>query len=164
MCPVRNSGVPSTCVYIYVVLKNAFKFICNINLFVFSSERQDAQGRGNRRSSHEDPLTPPILEDHLRHQHLWDVRRLPTPHPPPTKRSPKERGKPGGSGGQGGYHGQGGVGGRGSSSPGPTAVKICTIDFPSFLTNRKFLLTFLFLLFFCVLSLFSDFFFFFLGI
>ena len=129
-----------TYIYTYLVLKNAFKLICNINMFLFSSERQDAQGRRNRRASHEDPRTPPILEDHLPHQHLRDARRLPTPHPPQTKRSPKERGKPGGSGAREDIAAKAESAANGS--------KNSHYWFPSFLINSKFLLTFPFLSFF----------------
>ena len=133
--------------YIYIVLKNAFKLICNINMFFFSSEHQDAQGRGRRCPSYEDPRENPIHEDHLRFQHLRDVRRgLPTPHPHQTKKSPKGRGKSGGgSGSRGSYRGEGGFGGRGgyrsrgSSSHGPRPALLI---FPLF-DQQKFFVVFL---------------------
>ena len=157
VCPVRNMWSLKY-LSIYIVQKNAFKLICNINMFFFSSERQDAQGRGRRRPSYKDLHANPIHEDHLRLQHLRDVRRgLPTPHPHQTKKSPKGQGKSGGrSGGRGSHRGQGGFGGRGgyrgrgSSSHGPALL-----IFSIFLTTRNFFLTFLFCRFF-VLSLFSK--------
>ena len=133
-CVLRNTWSPKyLCIYICIYSpKNAFKLICNINMFLFSSECQDAQGRGNQRASYEDPRPSPILEDHLPHQHLQHARGLPTPYPPQTKRSPEERSMAGGGGGQGGDCGQGRVCSQGSSSHGSTAMKTRTLIFPSF--------------------------------
>ena len=56
--------------------------MCNFNMFLFSCERQDAQGRGNQLAYYEDPRPPRMVEDHLPYQHLRHARGFPTPCPP----------------------------------------------------------------------------------
>ena len=110
--------------------------MCNFNMFFFSFERQDAQGRGNQSAHYEDPRPPRMVEDHLPYLHFRHARGFP-PCPPQTKRSPEERRPAGGGGGQGGDRGQGGGCGQGSPSHGPEEMKTRALIFPSFSFSAK---------------------------